>query len=148
MYVSDYTITTDNSIWPYSQTTEDKGLIIEDKIINHPYTTFLGTYSCYLIVKSSTSYRYDREVQKISSVFSFIGGLISAISAALFVFKMYNSFAFEITIALSIFKPSSQISKSVQKTSMNFFYFVKYHFYLLCRKIGRTPDWPNVSFIQ
>ena len=85
---------TDKSIWPYSSTEVDKGILIEDRMITHPYTTFRSTYACYYLVKSPTSYSYIRSVQKISTVFSFIGGLISAISAALFILKIYNNLAF------------------------------------------------------
>jgi hypothetical protein len=54
-------------------------------------------------VKSSSSIIYDREVQKISTVFSFVGGMVSAVSAVLFIIKSYNSQAFEIEIASTIF---------------------------------------------
>ena len=71
----------------------------------HPYSTFTGAYAYYFIVKSNKVYTYDRQVQKISTVFSFIGGLVGALSAALFIFKVYNDLAFEVTMALCMFKP-------------------------------------------
>jgi len=52
------------------------------------------------ITKSANSIFYNREVQKISSVFSFIGGMISAIYTALLVIKIYNNLSFELSIAL------------------------------------------------
>ncbi len=54
--------------------------------------------------KSSNSVTYNREVQKISTVLSFIGGMISAVSALLFIIKAYNSQAFEMEIASELFK--------------------------------------------
>jgi len=41
-------------------------------------------YLTFSVVKSTKSLVYNREVQKISSVFSFIGGLIGAIMAVMF----------------------------------------------------------------
>jgi predicted membrane protein len=39
-------------------------------------------------------------VQKISNVFSFMGGLIGALMAGLFIVHAYTSFAYEISIAI------------------------------------------------
>jgi hypothetical protein len=47
-------------------------------------------------------------VHKISTVLSFIGGMISAVSAILFVIKAYNSQAFEIEIASALFKDAPE----------------------------------------
>jgi hypothetical protein len=47
---------------------------------------------------------YTREVQKLSAVFSFMGGMIGAVSAVLFVIKIYTSLSFEFSIAFEIFK--------------------------------------------
>jgi hypothetical protein len=44
-------------------------------------------------------------------VFSFIGGMIGAISAVLFIIKVYNNVAFEFSIAFSIFKPKLEDPK-------------------------------------
>lgn len=61
------------------------------------------TYAFIRINKSSNSIKYNRHVQKISTVFSFIGGMISAVSAILFIIKAYNGQAFEIEIASALF---------------------------------------------
>jgi hypothetical protein len=125
----------------------DKGIFIEDKLIFHPYTTFQSTYASYYLVKSPTTYTYQRVVQKISTVFSFIGGLISAISAALFILKIYNNLAFEVSLAICIFKPQEK-EKDVDLTnlSLNFYSFFKFYFFHFLRKIGKKPNWPNTSF--
>jgi len=46
------------------------------------------------MAKSGNSLVYTREVQKLSSVFSFMGGTIGAISALLFIIKIYTSLSF------------------------------------------------------
>jgi predicted membrane protein len=73
----------------------------------HPYSITADNnvyYVVFGVAKSPNSIFISREVQKISTVFSFIGGLIGAIMAALFIINSYTSFAFELSIALSIFK--------------------------------------------
>lgn len=107
LYFTDYTVSTDYSIWPFEDIVEDKGCIVESLAINHPFQTNInGSYITFTLAKSSNSIVYNREVQKISSVFSFMGGMIGAVSAVLFVIKVYTSVAFEISIALEIFQPS------------------------------------------
>jgi hypothetical protein len=42
-------------------------------------------------------------VQKISAVFSYIGGLVGAVTALLFLIKSYTDSSLEVTIGLSLF---------------------------------------------
>ena len=51
-------------------------------------------YANIVMFKSSTSIMIKREVQKISSVFSYIGGFFGALTAALFIIKAYTDSAF------------------------------------------------------
>lgn len=96
---------TDNSIWPYTEVTTRKGYIVESKAINHPYTIGLGTpYASVFLAKSVNSLIYTRQVQKISAVFSYIGGLVGAITAILFLIKTYTDISLEITIGLHLFQ--------------------------------------------
>jgi len=75
--------------------------MVENLAVNHPFqTNKQGVFVTINLVKSSNSIVYNRQVQKVSSVLSFMGGMIGAISALLFVIKMYTSLSFEISIAL------------------------------------------------
>lgn len=95
MYLTDYTINTDYSIWPYSDIKSDAGFLAQDLAVNHPYQVgSKSSYVSFYIAKSSDSMVYTREVQKISSVFSFMGGLIGAVSAVLFIIHSYTGFSF------------------------------------------------------
>lgn len=74
---------------------------------SHPFSitpTNNAKYITFGVAKSPKSITYTREVQKISTVFSFIGGLIGALMAGLFIINSYTSFAFEISIAMAVFK--------------------------------------------
>lgn len=82
-----------------------KGSIVESKAINHPYSIGSGTpYASVYLAKSVNSLLYTRQVQKISAVFSYIGGLVGAITAVLFLIKMYTDISLEITIGLHLFQ--------------------------------------------
>lgn len=104
--ISDYKIETDDSIWPYANMVEDDGFFCDEKMVAHYYPLINEdiSYVYFSIIKSSQTFNYNREVQKISSVFSYIGGIIGAILTALFIMNNYTSFAFEVSIASEIFE--------------------------------------------
>ena len=105
LYITDFTINSDNSIWPYESETTDHGFFVKDLAVNHPYQYSQGNYYVgFYLAKSSDSYFYKRVVQKISEVFSFVGGIIGACSAVLFFVHYYTDFSLEVIIASSIFK--------------------------------------------
>ncbi len=107
--MSDYIIKSDNSIWPFEDWEIEQGRIVENSASNHPYQVAEGgTYATLNIGKSSNQVIYTRKVQKLSSVFSFIGGMVGAISAALFFIKMYTSLSFELEVALDLFHPENK----------------------------------------
>jgi len=53
-----------------------------------------GTIATFNIAKSANSLIYTRTVQKISSVFSFVGGMIGAISSLLYIINIYTRLSF------------------------------------------------------
>jgi hypothetical protein len=61
----------------------------------YPYKIDNGTsLGIFYVMKDGAHLLYTRQVQKIFVVFSFMGGLIGAIMAALFIINSYTSFAF------------------------------------------------------
>jgi hypothetical protein len=81
-----------------------KGCIVEKKSVNHPYTVSANTaLAGVVLAKSPNSFIYNREVQKISAVLSYVGGLVGAITAVLFLVKQYNDSSLEVTIGISLF---------------------------------------------
>lgn len=104
LYFTDYTILTDNSIWPFKNIQKEAGTIVQQNSLNHPFqTTINDSFIKFYFAKSPDSIIYNREIQKLSTVISFLGGTIGALSAVLFIIKMYTNFSFEIAIAFSIF---------------------------------------------
>ena len=51
-------------------------------------------YAVYILRKDQASITYTSQVQKISEVLSFIGGIIGAILGLLFILNSYTSFSF------------------------------------------------------
>ena len=61
------------------------------------------SFASFYLVKDQSSISIRREVQKISTVFSFIGGMIGAIMGLLFIVHNYTSFSFELAISYRVF---------------------------------------------
>ena len=105
LYMTDYTINTDSSILPFESFTEEKGFYAESLAVNHPYEYSAGyPYAGFYVAKATDSRVYTRVVQKVSEVFSFIGGIVGAVSALLFVINKYTDFSLEVMIARVIFR--------------------------------------------
>jgi len=61
----------------------------------YPYkVTPNAPYARFYIIKDQGSIKIKREVQKISAVFSFIGGIIGAVLGLLFIINSYTTFSF------------------------------------------------------
>jgi hypothetical protein len=157
LYFSDYTVTTDSSIWPYTSTQQTAGAIVEEPPNTCSFqTTKNGPFVLFNLVKSPRSIVYTRSVQKISSVFSFIGGLISAIYAGLFVLKKYSTFAYEFSIACELFRPedtdaageaSPARGKECAANNMNLLEFCRYWLYVVSVKVGRALSCPRMAYL-
>ena len=60
-----------------------------------------------VVRKSGRSLIYNREVLKISTVISYIGGLVGAVAALLFIVKSYTDTSLEMNVSLEIFDDTS-----------------------------------------
>ena len=95
MYLTEIKITSDNSIWPFEDNSEDSVFYIPFGPILYPIAVDNTTcYATFYVMKDYANEFYIRQVQKIFVVFSFMGGLIGAIMASLFVINTYTSFAY------------------------------------------------------
>jgi hypothetical protein len=59
------------------------------------------------IMKNGATSVYNRQVQKIFVVLSFMGGLIGAIMAGLFIVNVYTGFSYEVALAVHVFKDNN-----------------------------------------
>jgi hypothetical protein len=87
------------------------------------------------LAKSLNSIVYNRQVQKISAVFSYIGGLVGAITALLFLVKSYTDSSLEISIGIKLFEedlsPDNQTSGN-----FNLIGYIRLTFYRFIRFCG------------
>ena len=104
--VAEYSINTDQSIWPFTDELIDNGLFIPStpSIRNFPISSVFPYYVYIRIIKSTDKYIFQRTVQKLSTIFSYIGGVISSLLTAFFIMNRYTSFSFEISMANELFK--------------------------------------------
>jgi hypothetical protein len=94
----------------------ETGCIVEQKSINHPFSVHENTAYAYIyLAKSVNSLIYTRSVQKVSAVLSYIGGLVGAITAVLFLIKSYTDTSLEVMIGIEIF--SSKASAGDEKNN-------------------------------
>jgi hypothetical protein len=95
MYLRQTDIASDNSIWPFEIVADDVVYSVSFPPLMYPYvadnTTSLGKI---YVMKDGSHSIYTRQVQKIFVVFSFMGGLIGAIMACLFIVNSYTSFSY------------------------------------------------------
>ena len=101
MYLTEIQISSDNSIWPFTDISKDSAFYIPFSPILYPISVTNSTsFATFFLMKDYADEFYERQVQKIFVVFSFMGGLIGAIMACLFIINTYTSFAFELALAL------------------------------------------------
>ena len=89
-------------------------------------------------MKSPTSLSYAREVQKLSQVLSNMGGLVGAVTAALFLLKSYTESSLEMAIGLELFQKDEDESP---KKNNNFINIIRLNFYRILKGFG----WKEVS---
>ncbi len=81
---------------PFSEIQTTKGVIIDGgiQIASYSRNSAYDPYFRLVLIKSDSVFTYTRTVQKISSVFSYIGGFFGALTAALFFVKIYTDSSF------------------------------------------------------
>lgn len=123
LMMEDYTITTDNSISPLSDFTEETGGIIGKNAIKNRFEISPDNtnYCTFFIFKSANSRQIDRSYVKLDDILSYIGGLFGTLTICLFIVKIYNNYAFEINLGAILYKKDD---KEVNLKKYNFLYFI------------------------
>ena len=94
--MSDYSITTDDSITPLQDIKTESGGIIIDNAIKNRYEISAdnSVYCTFFIYKSPLSYEINRSYEKLDEILSYIGGLFGTIVLMLFIIRIYNGCSF------------------------------------------------------
>jgi hypothetical protein len=92
--------------------------------------------------KSSNSLVYNRQVHKISAVFSYIGGLVGAITAVLFLLKAYTDVSLEVSIGIKLFQACKEENES--NGMFTFVGFIQLTLYRILKFFGKkvSSEWP------
>jgi hypothetical protein len=98
-YVQDYSITTDESILPFTDPREDSGLIITEPFKDFNFEVTNNFLARVFLYKSSTSMTFNRSFYKVDEFFSYVGGLVGVITGAMILLRAYNQANFEISLA-------------------------------------------------
>lgn len=95
------------------------------------------------LAKSENSLVYSRQVQKISAVFSYIGGLVGAVTALLFLVKSYTDSSLEVTIGLNLFQSHEESHDEAgnERQMFDFFSYIRLTLYRILRLFGWDGQW-------
>ena len=144
IFVSDYKITTDESIWPIASKKFESGAIISNLGQVVPQPADGVTYASIVLRRSSTAVIVERGFKKIDETLSYIGGLFGFVVILLLFMKEYTEYSFELDASSHLYhiEPDSSVP------NFNFLVFIGYIFFLLLDTLGIAPDWKNMKVID
>ena len=97
--VAEFSVTSDESIWPVVQETSETGIYIEEYKSNS-VSIHGAFYVDFNIFRSTKATTISRSVGKIDSLLSYVGGLISLLFVAIsWCFSSYSEHKYELYIA-------------------------------------------------
>lgn len=143
VFLSAYTITTDESIYPFSDMRNDTGGIVNKLAQVHHFEILGEEYVKLYLRKSSTDILVERSFRKADDTLSYIGGLFSAILALMFMLIAYNETCYEIDIAKSIYRDEQ--GHPIHSEKFTFFTYIFYSFSQLLECLGCSPLCSNVA---
>lgn len=138
LFISNYNILTDKSLWPVSVYNEDNGGIVYESAQTFVYTPSTDYIKLY-IRKSSLSLTINRSFKKYDETLSYIGGLFSMILVCLIGINKYNQYSYEMEIASNIYKYKKK--EKIKAGKFNFFSYIIYVFYCILDFFQLSPKW-------
>jgi len=95
MYFSEYSITTDHSIFPWKDTSVDSGVIGTGIALGQSYAVSSNNqYAKIYIRKASGRYDITRSFQKVDQTLSFIGGLFGTVVLIFLFVSIYDKYCY------------------------------------------------------
>lgn len=107
--LSDFKITTDQSILPFTEEKQIQGLMVDGDILyrSSKFTQASG-YLIIFINKSPSSYSYYRTVQKLGNIISYIGGLFGMFYSAMAFMNLFTDKFYRIMLIKRLFTPQKE----------------------------------------
>ena len=103
-YVQDFEIETDESLFPWTESRIEQGLIIPDIFQTIPISVTTDRLASFFLAKPSIKTSYTRAFSKIDEFFSYVGGLIGTILGLMLFMTNFSLMAFELDLAQHFFK--------------------------------------------
>lgn len=116
LYISQYEIETDESLWPISDIQITKGIYI-DRSAKEEFIHSVqdGTLARFYVRKSDQKLKIVRSYRKLDDMFSYLGGLFGLLAVAFgFVITHYNKCCFQLEMSNKIFKKEEDPDKESQ----------------------------------
>lgn len=143
IFISSYTIDTDESLWPWLNINEEVGGIVYEPTQRYVFTPTIAPnateYIQLFIRKSSLSLSITRAFKKYDDTLSYIGGLFSTFIVCLFAMMKYNEYCYEIEIASKIYKYKR--NNSIQSDRFQILSCAAYCVYCILDFFGIAPNW-------
>ena len=142
IYMATYTISTDESIYPFEDIQNDTGGIVTQLAQIHNYDVKHDEYMKFYLRKSSQDILVQRSFRKADDTLSYIGGLFSAILAVLIIMSFFTEFSYELEIAKHLYYYRKE--EPLDSDGFNFFVYLGYIVYLLFSKVGVDLAWERM----
>ena len=141
IFISEYDITTDYSILPYTDNRRINGGVVTTPNTVSTQEVGGGWYSRFRFRKATTKHFYTRAFVKFDTVISYIGGLFGAIIGLLFLMNHYTRINFEIELARLLYVDDEECEND-EPPKMNFCNYFGFWIYKGLTLIGYTLNWP------
>ena len=142
VFLSTYTITTDQSIYPVEDILNETGAVVSDLAQIHNFEVRQDEYLKVYLRKSSTDILVERSFRKADDTLSYIGGLFSAILAIMFLFSFYNEASYELEVAQNMYRSGDGETNS---DHFNILTYLGYVVFIGCKKIGCELQWEKMK---
>ena len=119
-YIAEVVAETDESILPFETIKEESFLSVLEPFRTTFKTTSSGTYVRLTWYKSPMTMICHRSFNKVDEYLAYVGGLIGAMVALLFIMSNFSEKAYGVSIANSVYQ--SDDGKPVDSNRFHFFY--------------------------
>lgn len=146
IFVSDYEITTDESIIPIKQEKVERGGMINSLGQLVPFQITDSVYASFVLRRASTTTVVSRAFRRVDDTFSYIGGLFGFVLIVLVFMNEYTEYSFEIDASSHLYYHDED--KPVPAQNFNLLIFLGYIVYMLLDGVGLKPNWKTMEAID
>jgi hypothetical protein len=139
LYMSKYSVTTDEEILPYNSIRTSEGGIVNYVGQYIASRKFGNLFASINIKKSSLSMDIVRQYTKLDSTLSYIGGLFGFIIIFFVFMKVYTEYCYEVDMGDQLYYYDK--NDPLHSEKFHFFTFIAYVFYNFLNMLGCDIQW-------